>query len=170
MKLSFCIINRCIHVEYGLYECRIRRRTEKKVTCSRLWSPSFPSSLELRSITDRRHWRSSIPSSVRECASPLVKHASFSSMSHDVNYRFWMSSSSNYSGADLHLFLYSTLYLSIYLYKYLYVFDMCPPFLWAHFLVWREQTSKYPYRWNKKKQSRSMKVVLCAKFLTIDLN
>jgi hypothetical protein len=43
--------------------------------------------LELRSLIHHR-CRSSISSSVRERASFLVKHASSSSHSHHVNYRF----------------------------------------------------------------------------------
>ncbi len=46
---------------------------------------------------------------------------SLSPLSHDVNYRFWMSSSSNYSGADLLFFLSFPLYININIYVF-----VCP--------------------------------------------
>ncbi len=60
---------------------------------------------------------------VFESAHLLLSSMSFplslSLLSHDVNYRFWMSSSSNYSGADLLFFL------SFPLYKYIYIICIC---------------------------------------------
>ena len=83
---------------------------------------------------------------VCENAHLLLSSMPLSPLSHDVNYRFWMSSSSNYSGADLLLFLSLSIDLSIYR-------SACIVYMWLSQHEW-QQTWKYPYRGERERTKK----------------
>lgn len=128
MKLSFCIINRCIYVEYGLQQ----QNKRKKLTSPFPSLLNYALSLIVIAVHRFRQVFESAHLLLSSMPLPLSLHPSLCPLSHDVNYRFWMSSSSNYSGADLLFFLSFPLYI----YIDIICICMCAPA--------RQQTWKYP--------------------------
>ena len=152
MKLTFfCIINRCIYVEYELYE----EATDFFILPSlSLLNCALPHSSSLPFIDSVKCARARI--------SPLSSMPLPFSLSHDVNYRFWMSSSSNYSGADLLLFLlFLFIFRSIYLARFICMY-VSPVSARACVCVCASCHGKHGSI-HVGSERRKTKVVLCAK-------